>query len=98
MTRTCPWCKREFAAKTDQQIYCSDYCKRKLWEHNHKNSRTPRPYVPIERPAQDPIKKCPKDCRYRANAGGMESCDYILVNYEPRGCEGGKHCKRYKKL
>ena len=101
MIKTCPWCGKTFDANTAQQIYCSDYCKRKLWEHNHKGNRKPRPYIPVERADLDPIRKCPKDCRYRGEAGGMQICNYLLhpenPTREPRGCKGGKDCKRYKK-
>lgn len=36
--------------------------------------------------------KCLK-CRYRSTSTG--SCDYILIMGERRGCEAGKHCRRY---
>ena len=46
---------------------------------------------------RDPIKDCPKDCIYRVQSGAIESCDYIIAHYVPRGCKGGRDCKRYEK-
>lgn len=43
-------------------------------------------------------KECSKDCKYLSRVrSGTLTCNYILVNYEPRGCEAGKNCTKYEK-
>ncbi len=46
---------------------------------------------------RDPIKDCPDDCIYKVHSGAIDSCDYVLANYEKRGCPGGKDCLKYQK-
>ncbi|NBH62156.1 hypothetical protein D1155_10885 [Anaerotruncus sp. 80] len=48
--------------------------------------------------AEDPVKDCPKDCRYLGKGTRMKTCDYLLITGVTRGCEvrpGG--CDRYEK-
>lgn len=41
------------------------------------------------------VGKCPKSCQGCVyHAGGMNTCDYILIEGHPRGCPVGKNCTR----
>lgn len=39
---------------------------------------------------------CPEDCIYREKHGSI-TCNYYITTGEPRGCDIGKDCIRYRK-
>lgn len=95
--RTCPICGKEFWTHWDTKVYCSDLCKRQ----SSRNSPLAKPKEPkapdpmFRMTHEDPIKDCPRDCYYRSRSGATQLCEYILLEHKPRGCPGGKNCKRY---
>ena len=95
--RTCPICGKEFWTQWDSKVYCSDLCKRQ-WNKTRPLAQAPEPKIksPMFRAEiEDPIKKCPRDCYYQSRSGATQICEYILLEHKPRGCPGGKNCKRY---
>lgn len=46
-----------------------------------------------------PASYCPRDCKYLAKQSVASecSCDYILIENEPRGCKPGNGCTKYVK-
>lgn len=95
--RSCPICGKEFWTHWDTKVYCSDLCRRQAYRTNPlakpKGPKTQDPMFRMTR--EDPIKNCPKDCYYRSKSGATPICEYILLEFQPRGCTGGKNCKRY---
>ena len=87
--RTCDYCGQEYEPRNKKQIYCCRKCanaaskKRKLgkWEN-------PLP--------KDPVRECRQDCYYLAKHTCTKTCDFLLVEGVPRGCDPGKNCTRYK--
>lgn len=93
--RRCPICGKEFWTYWDTKVYCSDACKRKRVDPKPNNRDTSEMYIRIIN-NPDPARDCPDDCKY-LSTNGVRSCNYILMEYEKRGCKGGKHCKKYRK-
>lgn len=100
--RTCAVCGKEFDAY-GRQIYCSAQCRKKEMTRRAspepKRKKTPAPSASKLAPVpEDPVKACPKDCRYLGKGTCTKTCDYLLITGVPRDCEirpGG--CDKYEK-
>ena len=85
--RKCPICGEEFETTVYNKRFCSPQCRGK-----RKSSKGRAFCGKVETYVK---LYCPEDCMYR-NDRGMPSCDYLIIEGEPRGCpvEG---CTKYKK-
>ena len=83
--RKCPICGEEFETTVHNKRFCSPECKKKD-KSGKVYCKNPESYVKAY---------CPNDCMYRSDRG-TPSCDYLIIEGEPRGCpvEG---CTKYKK-
>ena len=85
--KKCARCGRLFIPKRQQTKYCSVECR---------NSSYKKPGYNRGDRIESYVKKyCPGDCVYR-NDNGIPSCDYAVIEKEPRGCDV-KGCTKYSK-
>ncbi len=102
--RTCAVCGKEFYAY-GRQIYCSAQCRKK--EMTRRANPEPKrkqkkvkalPAKTLAPVPTDPVRDCPKDCRFLGKETCTKTCDYLLITGVPRDCEirpGG--CDKYEK-
>ncbi len=91
-TKVCKHCKREYQARSNGQIYCSEQCRLKAKQLRLKaRSEANVVYQP------NTHKLCNrKDCLYY-NKYDANRCDFFYLTGELRGCKNGDSCTRYKK-
>lgn len=42
-------------------------------------------------------ESCKSGCKYISSVRGTKTCNYILIENEPRGCDPGANCTKYTK-
>ena len=109
--KKCAVCGKEFKPHSSSQLTCSSECSRerrnefmRVYNAKYKKEKVKENATQSEvKPKRSRIvelttaNSCPKDCKYQGWVGSIPCCDYILITGEPRGCEVGKGCIRYKR-
>ena len=87
-TKVCKHCNKEYQARSNGQIYCSEQCRLKAMAIRVKarSGATVTSHKHCNR----------KNCLYY-NKYDLNHCDFFYLTGELRGCKNGDACTRYKK-